>query len=229
MAKEKVFAVFGLGTFGYEVCTVLSSKGAKVIAVDNQNKLVERIKDDVTQAILMDSTDEELMMSLPLEDIDIAVIAIGDNIEASIITAALLKKLGIPYIIARAISDIHGQVMKQVGANEIINIEIEQGRRIANKLIAPFILDHIPLSANQSLAEIRIPKDFVGKSLHQLDIRKKYNINVLSIKRTKTSIDDHGNPVKEETALSPKPNDILKENDIIVVIGTDKDIDKLKK
>ncbi|MBN1898639.1 MAG: TrkA family potassium uptake protein [Spirochaetes bacterium] len=228
MAKEKVFSVFGLGTFGFQVCSVLADKGAKVIAVDNQARLVEKIKDHVTQAIVMDTTDEELLKTLPLDDIDVAVVAIGDNIEASILTTALLKKLGIPYIIARAVSPIHSQVLKQVGATEVINIEIEEGKRTANKLIAPFVLDTIPLSQNQSLAEVRVSKKFIGKSLAKLDLRKKYNVNVVSIKRFQTSIDEVGNPVKNEIALFPKPTDILKENDILVIIGGEKDIEQLK-
>lgn len=228
MAKEKVFAVFGLGTFGMEVCQVLSQKGGKVIAVDNQTQLVEKLKETVFQAVVLDSKDEESLKSISLEDIDVAVVAIGDDIESSILTTALLKNLGVPYIIARAISPIHSQVLKQVGATEVIHIEIEEGRRIANKLITPFILEHIPLSKNQSLAEIRIPKDFIGKSLFKLDLRKKYNINVISIKREETTIDDLGNPVKEEMAIAPDSTTVLKENDIIVIVGNEKDIEQLK-
>lgn len=228
MAKERIFAVFGLGTFGSEVCKTLAEKGGKVIAVDNQAKLIERIKDVVTQAVLIDSTDEEALKTLPLETLDVAVVAIGEDLNASILTTALLKKLGIPLIISRGITDLHSRVLKQVGATEVINLEADEGRRVANRLISPDILDRIPISSNQTLAEIIAPKSIVGKSLKDLDIRKKFNINVISIKRTKTEIDDLGNPKKQEIVISPSPSETISQNDILVIVGNDKDIDELK-
>lgn len=228
MAKEKVYAVFGLGTFGMEVCQVLAKKGAKVIAIDKQAVLIEKIKNNITQAMVLDSTDEELLATAPLDNIDVAVVAMGNDIESSILTTTLLKNIGVPYIISRAISELHSQVLKQVGATEVINLEIDEGRRIANKLIAPFILETIPISKNLTLAEIRVPKHFFGKSLGKLDLRKKYNVNVVSIKRTDVTIDNMGNPSKEEIVIAPHPDDILEENDILVVIGADKDIEQIK-
>lgn len=228
MAKEKIFAVFGLGSFGWEVCKVLSEKGGKVIAIDTSAKLVEKIKDLVAQAVVMDSTDEEALKSLSIQDIDVAIVGIGDNMEASILTTAILKKLGVPYILARAVSELHAQVLRLVGATEIINIEIEEGRQTATRLISPDILDRIPISKNQVLAEILIPKTFVNKNLQQLDLRRKFNITVISIKRDYTSIDDMGNPVKEEIVLAPKPEETLREKDVLVVVSDDKGIEQLK-
>jgi len=228
MDKNKIFAVFGLGTFGYQVCKVMSEKGAKVIAFDKQEKLIDKIKDDVTQAVLIDSTDEEALRNAGVTDIDVAIVSIGDNKEASILTTALLKNLNVPYIIARALSDIHAQVLKQVGANEVIILEIEEGKRLANHLLAPDVLDIISVSKNQSIAEIRVSNNFKGKTLPQLALRKKFNINVISIKRTTMVIDDAGNPVQEEIVLNPEPEEILQQDDIIVVLGREKDIEKLK-
>ncbi|HOV14498.1 MAG TPA: TrkA family potassium uptake protein [Spirochaetota bacterium] len=228
MAKEKVVAVFGLGLFGYEICKELSDKGGKVIAVDQDIKLIEKIKNIVMQAILIDSTDEDSLKKSPLENVDVAIVAIGENLEASIITTALLKKMNIPYIIARATSDIHSQLLKQIGANEVVNLEIEEGRRIANKLISPNVLERIPISKNQIFAEIIIPKSFVGKTLQQIDLRNKANINVISIKRYQLKIDEIGNPVKEEIVLIPKPQDILQSNDILAIVGSDSDIETIK-
>ncbi|MFC1480149.1 potassium channel family protein [Candidatus Omnitrophota bacterium] len=228
MEKEKVFAVFGLGTFGLEICKVLSSKGAKVIAVDRNQKSIEKIKDVVTQAVAIDSTDEEDLLNAGLQDVDVAVISIGDNIDASILTTTLLKNIGVPYIIARAMSGIHAQVLKQIGATEVMNLEIEQGQRLANRIFAPEIMDVIHLSDDQSLAELRVPKDFIGKSLQDLDLRKKFNVNVISVKRTKTDIDKIGNPERKELVFSPKPMDILEINDILVVLGNEQDMNRLK-
>ena len=228
MEKEKVFGVFGLGMFGTEVCKTLSQKGVKVIAVDTEQKAVDRMKDVVTQAILLDSTDEEALQNAGLQDVDVAVIAMGKNAGASMLTTVILKNLGVPCIIARTMSDVHAQVLKKIGATEVINIEIRQGRRLANRLLAPDIVDMISISEDQALAEVRLPKEFAGKSLRDLDIRKKYNVNVVSVKRTKIDIDEMGNPKREEIVFSPKPMDVLNLNDILVVLGSEDEIAKLK-
>ena len=228
MAKEKIFGVFGLGTFGLEVCQVVSEKGGKVIAVDNQPELIEKVKNMVTQAILIDSTDEQSLKNAPIEDIDVAVVGIGENIEASILTTAVLKNLGVPYIIARAVSDIHAQVLKQVGATEVINIEIEEGKRIASKLVSPDIIDKIYIGQNQVLAEVVCSKSFVGKSILELDLRKKTNVNIISVKHINTKIDEMGNPIIEELVEFPTPATRMKKDDILVVVGREKDIEKLR-
>ena len=228
MPREKAIAVFGLGTFGLEVCRVLSEKGGLVIAVDVNPKLVDRVKDIVTQAILIDSTDEESIKSAPLSEVDVAVVAIGDDMEASILTTAILKNIAIPHIISRAISEIHAQVLKQVGATEVLFIEIEEGRQLANRLISPDILDRIPLSQNQTLADIVVPENMVGKHVQKIDLLKKLDINVISIKRKKTSIDDQGAPRIEEVILQPSHLTILEKEDVMVVIARNEDIDSLQ-
>ncbi len=228
MRKEKAFAVFGIGTFGLELCRVLSEKGGKVIAIDVNQKLVDRVKDLVTQAILIDSTDEESIKSAPLAEVDVAVVAIGDDMEASILTTAILKNIGVPYIISRAISDIHAQVLKQVGATEVLFIEIEEGRQLAGRLISPDVLERVPISQNQSLAEIIVPQSMVGKPVPKIDLLKKLNINIISIKRKKTSIDDQGNPRIDEIILQPSLSAVLEKEDVLVVIARDGDIDSLQ-
>ncbi|MFH1875211.1 MAG: TrkA family potassium uptake protein [Pseudomonadota bacterium] len=228
MAKERVFAVFGLGTFGFEVSRVLAEKGGKVIVVDKDAELIEKTKNIVTQAVLIDCTDEEALKNLGLDEIDIAVVAIGEDLNASILTTALLSKLGVPYIISRAITDIHAQVLKQVGATEIINIEINEGQELANRILYPDILENIPISDELKLVEIVTPENFVGKALKNLDLRKKFNVNVISVKRSHTEIDDMGNPTSEEIVFAPTPNDILQQNDIMVLIGSDLSINSLR-
>jgi len=228
MAKEKVFAVIGLGTFGRKVCEVLIEKGGKVLAIDVNTDLIERVKDSVTQAILLDSTDEEALGRVPFEDVAVAIVAIGDNIESSIITTALLKKIGIPYIVARAVSDIHQQVLKQVGADEVVNIEIEEGRRIAQKLISPEVLDRISITESISIAELYVPKAFVGESLEKLDLRKKLRVNIVSIRRIALSVDEEGNPLKNEEVIFPEAKEVLKESDLLLVVGKNEDIDGFK-
>ncbi|HUV08316.1 MAG TPA: TrkA family potassium uptake protein [Spirochaetia bacterium] len=226
MGKKRVFAVFGLGAFGSEVCRYLSENGQSVIALDNQSKLIDKIKETVKQAFLIDSTDEEALTNLPLEDVDVAVVGIGDDIEASILTTALLKKIGIPFIIARAVNEIHFRVLKQIGADEIVNLEIDEGRLIAQRLMSSDILDTIPISQNFSIAEIYIPAEFVGRSLKALE--EKLSVKAVAVKRWKSSVDDMGNPMREEIVRLPDNSDIIQENDILLVVGKNTDIDSLK-
>jgi len=226
--KEKVFGVFGLGIFGNEVCRTISEKGGRVIAFDQNALAVEKVKNMVTRAVVLDSTDESALVGSGIEDIDIAVVAIGENIEASILTTALLKKSGTAYIIARAISEIHAQVLKQIGANEVINVEIEEGRRLANRLMTPDILDRIYIGKNQVITEMLVPKMFVGKSILQIDLRRKYNLNVISIKRTQTEIDENGQPLEVQVVNFPNPSLELKANDTLVVVGAESDIEKIR-
>ncbi len=224
--KEKIFAVLGLGTFGGEMCEVLAQKGGKVIAIDRDPELIEKVKDKVFQSILLNTTDEIAMSQIPYEDIDVAVVAIGENIEASILTTAVLKRLGIPYILARAVSEIHHQVLRQVGADEVVNIEIDQGQRLAQKLISPEVLDRISITDNISVAEIYVPKDFIGNTLEKLNIRKKLHINIVAILRTTLSVDEEGNPVKTDNAVFPDADEILQESDILLVVGKNENLDK---
>lgn len=226
--KERTFAVIGLGTFGVRVCEELTIKGGQVIAIDNQAQLIEKVKDSVTQSILIDSTDEEAMGQLPFEDVDTAVVAIGDNIEASILTTAILKKIGIPHIIGRSITDIHQRVLRQVGADEIINIEIDEGTRLAQRLISPDILDSIPISENISLAEVLTPKGFAGKTLTDLDLRNRMSVSVVAIRKIELSVDEEGNTVRGERILFPDPGDILDETDVLLIVGENTPLNAFK-
>ena len=228
MAKEKVFAVFGLGAFGNEVCRVLSEKGGKVIAFDNRPQPVEKVKDEVSQVMVLDSTDEDALRSAPLENVDIAIVAIGDDVEASILTTALLKNIGVPYIIARAVSDIHMRVLRQIGANEVINLEIEEGQRVASRLLTTEVLETIPVTEEYSIVELYVPESMVGKSLERLNLRREYHINVIAIERFKSNVDEEGNPVKEERVILPTKDDVVLTDDILIVVGRNSDIEAFK-
>ena len=228
MARERVYAVVGLGTFGREVCRTLMEKGGKVIAIDNKAALIDRVKNEVTQAILIDTTDEETISRAPLESVDVAIVAIGDNVEASILTTALLKRIGVPRILSRAVSDIHEQVLRQVGADEIVNIEIDEGKRVANRLTSPEVLDTIPISDQISVSELFVPKSMVGVSLANLDLRTKFHVNVVSIKRDKITIDEYGNPNRSEELFFPGAEDALEDGDVLLVVGSNSDIETLK-
>ena len=229
MAKEeKVFAVFGLGAFGMEVCRGLIAKGGKVIAFDSRTQPIEKVKDLVNQVMVLDSTDEDALRSAPLENVDVAIVAIGDDVEASILTTAILKDIGVPYIIARAVTDVHMRVLRQIGANEVINLEIEEGQRVASRLLTAEILETIPVTEDYSIVELYVPEGMVGKSLERLNLRADYMVNVIAIERFKTSVDEEGNPVKEERVILPTKDDVLLGDDILIVVGRNTDLDAFR-
>ena len=227
--RQRVFAVLGLGVFGRQICETLAERGGSVIAIDQDPSLIEQVKEDVTQAILVDTTDEDSLSQAALQEVDVAVVAMGDNVEASILTTALLKKQGVAYVIARAISALHARVLKQVGADEILNLETDAGTRLASRLIAPDILEQVALSSDISLAEMYVPQAVLGATLAELDLRGRYNITVISIKRTSRDVDELGNPVETEQIVFPGPNDTLLETDVIHVVGRNDAIESFRR
>ncbi len=228
MAKEKVYVVIGLGTFGRQLCETFAEGGASVIAVDNRSELIERIKDSVSQALTIDATDEDSLAQIPFDDVDVAIVAIGDNVEASILVTALLKRMGLNFILARAVSELHMQVLRQVGADEVVNLEIDEGKRIAQRLSAPEVLDRTRISETISLAEIYTPEKIVGKGLEELQLRRKHHVNIIAIKRTSYSVDELGNPQKSEEVLFPTPSTVVEERDVLLVVGKNEAIEKFK-
>jgi len=229
MAKTRTFAVIGLGSFGSTICGVLAEKGASVIAMDRDPVSVERIKSLVSAAVLLDTTDENSLLKAPLEDIDVAIVAIGDDIQASILTTALLRQQGVPYIVARAVSGIHETVLRQVGANEVINAEIDMGARTARRLVAPDVLDSVPLSADVSLTEMLAPEYFHGKNLEDLDLEKKMRLRVVGLIRYRMDLDDSGNSVRREELVFPCGKDAFEEGDRLFVLGRNADLDEFRK
>ena len=220
--------MIGLGAFGRRVAEVIADRGGKVIAIDNDPSLIDRVKDSVTQAVLLDATDETSLASAPFDDVDVAVVAIGVNVASSVLATALLKRIGVPYVLARSISDLHEQVLRQIGADEIVNIEIDEGQRVAMRLMSPEILDRIPVSKSISVAELYAPRSFVGKSIAELDLRSRFNLTVASITRTLLRVDEIGNPIRNEQIIFPKKDDVLQEADVLLVVGKNEDIDAMK-
>ncbi|MFP4331110.1 MAG: potassium channel family protein [Alkalispirochaetaceae bacterium] len=226
---SKAFAVIGLGAFGRSLCRELAGRGMRVIAMDNQSDLVESVSEEVAQTVLLDATDPEALGDAPLKGVETVIIAIGDNIEASILATALLKgNLSMPTVIARAVSEVHAEVLMKVGADRVMNLEVEQGKQLANELITPDTLRRLTVADDISVAELYAPKSLVKVPLEELKLREKYRINVLLIRRTTTDVDDYGNTVTRQSAHFPQPSTELRANDILVVVGRDHDIERLQ-
>lgn len=223
------FAVIGLGRFGSSVAKTLSEKGKEVIGVDNREQIVQEMSEVISQAVCVDAKDEKALKALGIQDVDVAVVAIGD-LEASILITLMLKELGVKEIVAKAATDDHKSVLEKIGATRIIMPERDMGQRIGSALVTPQVLDHIGLSADSSIVEIVSPEDFVGKSLRELDVRAKYGVNVIAVKRNVRSISAKGEAKDEEKiTVTPEADEIIKDKDVLVIIGPNDKIEKLKK
>lgn len=215
-------AVIGLGSFGHKVAVTLAGMGVEVIAIDNDPSLVNSIKERVHQAIVADATDEKSLRSLGISDIDIAVVGIGENMEVSILSTVVLRRLGVGKIIARAISPLHGDVLREIGASRVVHIEEQMGVQVAKSIVASNVFEHITFPAGYSLVEMAAPKVFVGSTLQELSLRQRYGVLCVALERRRPAIDRTGHSLmKDEVNLMPDPQDTIHEDDILVLVGTE--------
>ena len=224
----KRFAVIGLGRFGQKLAIALAMSGAEVIAIDKDRDQIELIADQVSHAVRLDSTDEEALKAQGVDKVDVAIIGIGQNtggFEAAILTVVNLRQMGIKQIYARAEDLIAGEVFSKVGATEVIYPEIESAQRWAYKLIAPQIGEKIDFTEGYSLARIQAPPSFDGKTVMDLQLRQKYNVNLVLIKRGENARRVKGE--KDKIINVPMPSTVIYQDDILMVAGSDVDLAKL--
>jgi trk system potassium uptake protein TrkA len=223
-----IVAVIGLGTFGAKTATRLFEKGADVIGIDSDPELVERIKDRVTHAACLDITEEKALRAINISDVDIAVVAMGDNIQMSIMAVAMLRKLGVGRVIARAKDHLHEHILKEIGASEIIKVEEDMGEITASRIVAPHVLQRYNFAAGYSLVELKLGKQYAGKTIVESQIRNTYSLNIVAIQRKVAFISDEGKATfKVEINDSPQPLDVIESDDIIVLVGAEKNFNKL--
>ena len=213
------FAVIGLGRFGSNLAKHLTELGGEVLAVDEDMEIVDAISDSVSQAVCGDCTDERVLRSLGIENFDCVIVSMANNIESSILITSLVKSMGVGHVVAKSSSNLHGRVLRQVGADTVVFPERDMAEKVAQNLRVSNILDFIELSDEYAIAEIKLPESWVGKSLIELDVRRKYGINVVAVKNIKTDI----------IQVTLNPNTPFKEDDVIVVIGSNDDVQKLTK
>ena len=229
---KKSVAVISLGKFGVQLAISLSQKGYDVIAIDHHSEPVDEIKELVNFAVALDATDEKAMRSVNVDTVDIAVVSMGTNVQSSLLTTALLQKLGVADIYVRSINQLQESILLSMGipVNRIINIEEEMGEQLSSSLASGKIGRYIQISERHSLMEIRVPTIFVDKTLKLLNIRKHYKINVVGIKRLIPHVDDQGD-VQYDVRMTdiPDPDDPLQESDVLVILGTDENIEQFVK
>lgn len=214
---KKQFAVIGMGRFGSSVAVTLSNLGYEVLAIDSSEQRTQEVANLVTHVVQADSTDEEALRSLGLQDFDVVVVAIGQDIQSSILTTILVKEIGVPRVVVKAQTELQGKVLRKVGADKVIYPERDMGQRVAHHLISSNIIDHIELSDDYSLVEIAASGQMIGRSLRQLDIRAKYGCNVMAIKNG------------DKMNIAPHAEDLIQLHDVLVVVGKNTDLQHFEK
>ncbi|QQD83473.1 Ktr system potassium transporter KtrC [Bacillus siamensis] len=214
---RKEFAVIGLGRFGGSICKALSEEGLEVMAMDIDEDKVNEYAKIASHAVIGDSTDESVLKNLGLRNFDHVIVAIGENIQASILTTLILKELGVNTITVKAQNDYHEKVLAKIGADHIVHPERDMAKRIAHNIVSNNVLDYLELSDEHSIVEIVANSRLAGNTLLDLDIRAKYGINSVAIKREK------------EVIVSPLATEMIQKEDILIVIGSLTDISRFEK
>lgn len=205
--KRKQFLVAGLGLFGTSVAVNLQRMGYEVYAIDSDESLVQDLSSQLNFVACGDASDKKTLQSLPLEDVDVAVVAIG-NLERNMMCTMLLKEMGIKQVIAKAINELHGEMLSKIGADKVIFAEKDMGERLAYNLVSAGVMDYIELSSEISVMSLPVPDEFIGKNLIESDLRRRYDVNIVAIKR------------EGKTIVNPKAQEVFQPEDEIIVLGT---------
>jgi trk system potassium uptake protein TrkA len=220
-------SVIGLGNFGARAAIRLAEKHVEVIAIDSELELVEKIKNRVTYAVCIDVTDERALRSVNISDVDVAIVAIGDNIEMSIMAVAMLRKLGVGRVIARATNQLHEHVLKEVGASEIIRVEEEMGDIVASKIVAPYVTQQYNFAPGYSIVEMKLGKKFSGRTLVESQIRQKYSLNIVALQKKVPYITEDGKSAfRLEINENPLPMDTIESDDIVILVGNEQNFNR---
>ncbi|HAG12175.1 MAG TPA: potassium uptake system protein [Desulfotomaculum sp.] len=211
----KQFAVIGLGRFGASVARTLAKMGHEVLAVDDDEEIVNSVAEEVAYVAQANVLDERALKSLGLRNFDTVIVAIGHEVKASILVTVMLKEMGVGKIVAKANDELHGRVLQKVGADLVVFPEREMGIRVAHSLVSRNIIDQIHLSPEYSIAEMVAPSSFIGKSLMESAMRQKHGITVIAIRRG------------DDLIISPDANQVVQKGDILLVIGSDAKLERI--
>ena len=213
----KRVVVIGLGIFGFNIAKDLFENGMEVIAIDKNKEVIQKIRDFSTKAILADGTDKEVMESIGIHPDDVVIISFGEDLAASTLITLHLKELKVKDIIVKAPNEDHKRVLEKVGATSVIIPEREMADKVARSLISPNVLDYIPLSGDYTICEMAPPPNFYGKSISELHLRSKHHIDVIAVKEV----------LSDRVMMVPRADFVIKDTDILVVIGKQQDINKI--
>ena len=203
----KSYVVIGLGRFGSGLARALCRQGAEVLAMDIRPDLVQQVANEVTHAVVGDAQDKEVLRALDVRSFDCAVIAIGDNLAASVLTVMNLKELEVPYVVCKAHDETHRRVLEKLGVDRVVIPELEYAQRLARSLYSHNVLDYIELSKDYGILEIPVPKSWAGKTLRELNVRAKLGVNIIAVKNG------------AETNVSPSADYAIRAEDVLAVLG----------
>ena len=215
---KKQFAVIGLGNFGFYLASGLFQKGHEVLGIDINPRQVQEIRDQVSRAVIADATDPQALRELELEKMDAVVVSIGSILNNSILATLNVKDMGVKRVIAKAVSDSHGRILQKIGADEIYFPEKDIAQTAAQRLDNPNVLDYLPLMEGYSIAQLAPPREFIGKTLIELDLINRYGIQVVAVKEL----------VPENVVMIPTGRFLVKDSDILILLGPDKALAGLK-
>lgn len=220
MATRQQFAVIGLGRFGSAMATTLAELGHDVIGMDGDEEKVRHLADSISMAMQLDATDEKALRAAGIQDVGCAVVSIGENIESSLLVVMLLREMGIKMIVAKAVTPLHGRILEKLGVSRVIFPEREMAIRVAHSLVTPNVLDYIELSRDFSIVELPAPAEFVGRTLKQLELRPRYGLTLIAVKR-------RGADGKETTNISPSADEMIRNGDILALLGSNDRLSQL--
>ena len=215
----KSFAIIGLSSFGYYLAKYLSEMGHRVMAIDKDEERIERVKPFVDRAVIADATDKETLLGLGLNELDTVVVSLGERIDASILVTLYLREMKVKDILAKALTEDHGKVLDIIGATRTIFPERDEAFRLAKTLENEYLLDTFSLGDGISVIELATPNAFLGKTLGELELRQRYGVLVLAIREL----------VPEKVVFIPTADQVLKDSDVLIMVGKDEDLAKIKK
>jgi trk system potassium uptake protein TrkA len=222
------FAVIGLGRFGSRLAANLAASGAEVIAIDRDRALVEEMRDRVTLAIALDATDEGSLKLQGVDSVDTAIVGIGHNFEANALTTALLKQLRVKRVISRAANSMQARILSRIGADGVVSPEDESADRWGHRLLSPFMIDHVELGEGYALVQMSVPGQWRDKTLADLDLRRRYNVTVVAIKRRVESASPTGVDTLDTRVVDlPMPGSKLAADDTLIIAGFDRNLERL--
>lgn len=212
----KSFLILGLGRFGSSMAKTLCSLGHDVMAIDNCEEHVNNIADRVTNALRADASDEKVLMNVGVRNFDCVIISMGNDIRASVLSTLQCQELGAKHIIAKASDELHAKLLSKVGADQVVMPEQDFSKRLAKQLVSKNVIDFLELSDQYSIREMHIPTAWIGKSILAIDVRKKYSVNIVALRRG------------EHIKLTLDPNMIFEAGDLLIVVGDNRDLTKVE-
>jgi len=215
----RLFVVIGIGNFGYYTAQHLYELGSEVMVIDSNKERIQSIKDQVSRAVVADATDREVLEHLGVPEVDVAVVSVGDRLDTSILITLYLKEMGVKEVVVKAVTVDHGKILEKIGASSVIFPERDSGVRLANSLSSPNVIEHLPLSEGYSILEIAASAKLVGKNLKELRLRNRFGVQVIAIKEL----------VPDRMHMPPDPDFVIKDSDILIVVGQDESLESLKK